>query len=334
MPGVAAGDGIRSPRRLERPPEPVEATSAGDRAGSAAERPLEPVDARVAATATGQHGIVTHAQLLRCGLTRHAIAHRVRTGRLIRLSRGVYAVGHLGLGWSAQRLAAVLGCGRAGVLSHADAAVGARLLEPVPGPIHVTCRSGHRLGPEGVIVHRAALAREDVVHLGPIPMTAPARTLLDLAAAGDERQLEFALREAQARRLVRPAELLRRCDRRRGARLLRAVLEDEPGLTRSEAERRLLRLLRRAGLPAPRTNVRIGRFEVDLLFADERLIVEVDGFAFHASRSAFERDRDRDAALTALGYRVMRFTWRTLVERPELVVARIAAALAEHRPAA
>lgn len=334
MVGVAAVDDTRIPRTGERPLRPVEAASAGGHGAESAERPLEPVDARIAATATTQHGLVTHPQLLRCGLTRHAVAHRVRTGGLIRLSRGVYAVGHLALGWPGERFAAVLGCGPAGVLSHADAATGTRLLAPQPGPIHVTCGSGHRLGPEGVIVHRAQLAAGDIVRLGPIPMTSPARTLLDLAAAGDERLLTQALREAQARRLIRPADLLRRCDRRRGARLLRQALESEPGITRSEAERRLMRLLGRAGLPAPLTNVRVGRFEVDLLFSDERLVLEVDGFASHGSRAAFERDRDRDAALAALGYEVMRFTWRAIVERPELVVARIAAVLARRHLAA
>jgi very-short-patch-repair endonuclease len=100
-----------------------------------------------------------------------------------------------------------------------------------------------------------------------------------------------------------------------------------PQLTRSEAERRFLDLIERARLPRPRTNVRIGRYEVDLLWPEQRLIVEVDGYAFHSTRAAFERDRARDAELIAAGYHVIRVTWRQLVEEPEATVALLAAAL-------
>jgi very-short-patch-repair endonuclease len=103
---------------------------------------------------------------------------------------------------------------------------------------------------------------------------------------------------------------------------------EQPQMTRSEAERRLLTLIERAALPRPRTNTRVGRYEVDALWPETRLIVEVDGFAFHGTRAAFERDRRRDADLTAMGFRVVRVTWRQLVDEPHLVVARLAGALA------
>ncbi len=102
----------------------------------------------------------------------------------------------------------------------------------------------------------------------------------------------------------------------------------KPALTRSEAERRLLELLRAADVAPSDVNVRIGRHEVDLLWRDEQLIVEVDGFAYHASRAAFERDRLRDAELQAAGYRVVRVTWLQIEHRPEAVIARLAQALA------
>jgi very-short-patch-repair endonuclease len=114
---------------------------------------------------------------------------------------------------------------------------------------------------------------------------------------------------------------------------LRAVLQQEPSLTRSEAERRLLALIRAARLPPPRTNVRVGGFEVDMLWPAERLVVEIDGFAFHGGCAAFERDRRRDAQLLARGYRVLRITWRQLTREPHAVVATIAAALAAATPA-
>jgi very-short-patch-repair endonuclease len=111
---------------------------------------------------------------------------------------------------------------------------------------------------------------------------------------------------------------------RRGRRALRAALEHEPAPTRSEAERRLLALIRAARLPRPETNVVVSGYEVDLLWREQRVIVEVDGFAFHSTRQAFERDRARDAALQAAGYRVIRVTWRQIVDEPHALVAQLA----------
>jgi very-short-patch-repair endonuclease len=188
---------------------------------------------------------------------------------------------------------------------------------------------------EGLRVHVVRrLDRRDIRVREGVPLTAPARTLLDLAAAIPVRDLERAVNEAQIRRLARPRQLLdvlERSRRRRGARALRELLDVDPAFTRSEAERRLLRLLRAAGIPPTDVNVRIGRHEVDFLWREQRLVVEVDGYAFHSSRAAFERDRLRDAELQTAGYRVMRVTWRHLVEEPEAVIARVAQALARPR---
>jgi very-short-patch-repair endonuclease len=162
-------------------------------------------------------------------------------------------------------------------------------------------------------------------------VTAPARTLLDLAAMVPIRDLERAVDEARIRRLVRPRQLLDVLDRspgRRGAGTLRRLLDGDPTLTGSEAETRLLALLRAAGLPPTAVNARLGHYEVDFLWREQRLLVEVDGYAYHGTRAAFERDRARDADLQARGYRVMRVTWRQLVDQPEALIARIAQALA------
>lgn len=168
----------------------------------------------------------------------------------------------------------------------------------------------------------------EVVHRHGIPVTTPARTLLDLARTAPQRELEGAVEQAQLARFVTPTDLaavLRpRCP---GAARLRRALEAEPAFTRSEAEQRLLALVQRADIPGPRTNVHVGRYEVDALWEERRFVVEVDGFAFHSSRAAFERDRLRDAELQAAGYRVMRVTWRQLTERPEALTARLAVAL-------
>jgi very-short-patch-repair endonuclease len=116
--------------------------------------------------------------------------------------------------------------------------------------------------------------------------------------------------------------------RHRGVNALRAAIATQPKLTRSEAERRLVELIRAARLPEPLTNATIGRHEVDLLWDASRLVVEVDGYAFHSTRSAFERDRRRDAELHAIGYRVLRVTWRQIADDREALVATLAGAIA------
>ena len=116
--------------------------------------------------------------------------------------------------------------------------------------------------------------------------------------------------------------------RRHGARQLRQIVEaDAPAITRSKAEDQLLALVRVAELPAPQANARLGPYEVRVLWRDHGLVVEVDGFAFHSSRRAFERDRERDAHLTAEGLRVVRVTWRRIVDRPKATIGLIARAL-------
>jgi very-short-patch-repair endonuclease len=146
------------------------------------------------------------------------------------------------------------------------------------------------------------------------------------------RGLERAFGEAVARRLTTGAavlDVLSRHPRQPGSRALRSVLgSDQLALTRSEAEERLLALIRRAGLPEPETNVRICGYEVDFLWRPQRLIVEMDGHAFHSTPERFESDRLRDGVLAAAGLRVMRVTWRQLTQEPEAILVRLGAALA------
>ena len=166
-----------------------------------------------------------------------------------------------------------------------------------------------------------------------IRVTSAARTLLDLATVLPPSLLERAIAEAQVRGIARKRDLVDQLERnrgRRGTRALRQLLDlaGGPAFTRSAAERRLLRLVRAAELPTPEVNARVGGFEVDFVWRDQRLVVEIDGFTYHASRAAFERDRQRDSILAARGYTVIRVTWRQLVDAPEAVVARLATALA------
>jgi len=238
-------------------------------------------------------------------------------------------------------MAAVLACGSNAVLSHRNAAVLWGLL-PITAAatpeVSVPARNPG-LKP-GIVIHRVvALDPRDVTKLERIPITRPARTLVDLAALLDRRELERALAEAYAKRRFTRAALgavLNRAANAPGTAALRRALATDlaPALTRSEAEERLLGLIRKAGLPSPEVNARLERYEVDFLWPAERLVVEVDGFRYHSSRAAFERDRLRDAKLQAQGHRVMRVTWRQIIEAPEAVLVRIAQGLAVSRAAA
>jgi very-short-patch-repair endonuclease len=277
-----------------------------------------------------QDGAISYAQLAGCGMRRGAVAHRVRTGWLRRIHRGVFLVGPVA-GPRAYEHAALLACGEGGVVSHASAAALWRFRPARVGTVEVTLTAAHRRPRRGIAVHRAQLRPDEIRHAGALRVTSPARTLLDLAATLPWHELELAANEAQVLGLTTPAEvraLLDATPRRPGVAAVRAAFADAPRVTRSELERRMRALARRVGLPIPRTQVRLLRYTVDFLWERERVVVEVDGFRAHGTRLRFETDRERDAALVAAGYRVLRFTWRQLVEQPEVVAARLAVVLA------
>ncbi len=206
------------------------------------------------------------------------------------------------------------------MLSHLSAAMPWKLLRPASGEgadatVDVMILGAQTARPTGVRVHRTRLLlpREVRVHER-LPLTSPARTLLDIADLLSGRELERAYAEAQVSRIVRAAELsdvLSRAAGRRGAPLIAALLDRRagPAITRSEAEERFLGLVRSAQLPDPIANVRLHGYEVDFLWRQQQLVVEIDGYKYHRSRSAFERDRAKGAKLTAAGFHVMRVTW-------------------------
>ena len=186
---------------------------------------------------------------------------------------------------------------------------------------------------DGIRVHRSLTLRaEDVTVRDGIPVTTVARTLYDLARTGPGPDVERALASALDAQLTDAAALgawLDRCARYAGAPRLRALLgaNEPPSVVRSTAEARFLALVRRAQLPEPQTNVRVRGFEVDFYWRTERFVVEMDGFAFHASARMFESDRRRDAVLMSAGIRVMRVTWKQLENEPEAMLVRLARAL-------
>jgi very-short-patch-repair endonuclease len=269
-----------------------------------------PPDAKVAAIAARQHGVVSISQLRDAGLSADAVWDRSRLGRLHRVHRGVYAVGHRALGFEGRCMAAVLALGDA-VLSHRGAAALWRMLPPAAGPIDVSVASrGGRRRHRGIRVHRPrSLGDKQLTRRHRIPVTTPARTISDL------------------RRVAAPAELRRAI---RQAEVLGLTLDEEidGDRTRSELERLFLELCRRHDLPMPEVNTRVGGLIVDFLWRDPRLIVETDGYRFHRGRAAFEDDRARDLGLRALGFEVLRLSYRQVKEEPGRVAAALRIALA------
>lgn len=244
--------------------------------------------------AVRQHGVVARRQLLGAGVSKRRVERMVSDGRLIWLHRGVYAVGHRAIGEKGRAMAAVLACGPGAVLAGRWAAALWGLVRWPRGNVEVIAPNS-RSRP-GIKVRRSALnAREVTWHHG-IPVTTAARTLRDL---GDPPRL---VAEAQVKRLIpTPAE----------------------GITRSELERRFLRVVQEAGLPRPLTNHQVEGFEVDAVWLQQRLVVELDGWEFHRTRAAFERDRERDAVLMLAGWRTMRITARGMdAERLRRALAR------------
>jgi very-short-patch-repair endonuclease len=240
----------------------------------------------------------------------------------------VYAVGHLAIGRHGRWAAAVLAAGEGAVLSHRSAAcLWGMLDQSVEEGMEVTVPRSSR-STARVRRHHGHLRLDEVVIQVGIPVTCVARTLFDVAACLPAWKFERALREAEVLRLPqRPslADLYVRHPRRRGAKSVRRTLEAlsqlPGGHTRSAMEDRFLRFLASRGLPLPETNARlkvgVRRYEVDCLWRTFRLIVELDGHEAHGTRSAFEGDRERDRRLQAVGWRVIRVTWRQLTDQPE-----------------
>jgi very-short-patch-repair endonuclease len=289
--------------------------------------------AAIAALAARQHGVVARRQLTAMGMTPAAVDWQLQRGRLHYVRRGVYHVGPLPQPLS-REMTAVLLCGDAACLSHGSAAALLGMLERrARDGIHVTALRNRRV-PDWIQLHRVRRLAEDEATLHDhIPITTPARTLLDLAGEAPSADVEHAMIEAVRRRLTDRAAIARLIERhpaRRGVPLLRELLEraENPQLTRSEAERRLREIIRGAELAAPRMNVRVAGYEVDAFWPKERVIVEVDGFALHSSHSAFQRDRRRSVDLSADGNTVLRITWHQLTRRPLVVAARLGAILA------
>ena len=278
-----------------------------------------------------QFGVVSRAQLLARGLSADVIGDAVRAGRLRPLHRGVYAVGHVQLRREGTWMAALLACGEGSVLSHQSAAALWRIGDGGVDPIDLIVAGDGGRKRRGIKTRRQVLAADEILVRDGLRVTTPERTLVDLAAAWDGRTLRKLVERAQDARRFNPAAIERVAARRphhRGTAALLALatlLGPDADRAASELERLFLKLCRRARVPPPLVNELIGGRRRDFVWPDVRLVIETDGYAYHSSRRAFRRDRQRDRELTALGWRPARFTFEEVVLEPRLVVAEIGA---------
>jgi very-short-patch-repair endonuclease len=265
-----------------------------------------------------QHGVIAHAQLIGFGYTAKGIKHRITSGRLHQIYRGVYAVGRRELAREGEWMAAVLACGPDAALSHDSAAALLQIATVPTEPIHISVLSAGR-SRDGIVVHRRT-ELSTTTHQR-IPTTTPAETLIDLSTTWPQNRLEAAINEADKLDLIRPDRLRRAAEKagRHGASLRRILDRQTFRLTESELERYFLPIVRRTILPMPDTQVRFGRYRVDFYWPTLSLIVEADSGRFHRTAAQQTRDREKDQALTVRGLTVLRFTHAQVVYEPDHV---------------
>jgi very-short-patch-repair endonuclease len=299
-------------------------------------------DGLIAQLAERQHGVVAIGQLLDLGIEERAVHRRAEAGSLHRIHQGVYAAGHPALTVEGRWMASVLACGSEAALSHRSAAALWKLYPERPGSIDVTAPKRRGRIPKGIAAHRhGSLSPDDRTMVCGIPCTTVTRTLLDFAGVAPVWELRKAISEAEVLGLldvIAMRKLIRRSRGRRGVARLRLILEEldpETKRTRSELERRFLRMCKRAGLPPPEVNASLevddGRLEPDFLWRDAGLIVEADGRRYHDTGSAFQLDRRREQRLQLAGWRVSRCTWTQVISEPRELAATIRGLLTNPR---
>jgi hypothetical protein len=284
----------------------------------------EGIEAAIASLAGEQRGYVTRRQLLELGLRSDAISYRQEAGRLLPVHAGVYAVGHQRTLPQDKAFAAILACGPGAVLSHATAATVWGIYRRWTTPFHVTVATARRR--EGIHVHRAKLHTRDLDRQLGLPVTSPSRTLFDNAPELTDKALTRAVNDLLRGHFLVLEDLaatVERHPRHPAAPRLREFVEASTGPTASEFEDAFTAFCRRFSLPQPLCNTKVAGFEVDAYFPEQQVIVELDSWRFHSSRSSFESDRERDATMLALGIVTVRITWKRLTDSPEREAVRL-----------
>jgi hypothetical protein len=286
--------------------------------------------AALAGTARRQHGIVSLAQLLDASFSRRQVENAVRDGLLVPVHRGVFALAYVPRTMQTRLIAAVLAVGDGAATSHISATILHRLLIlSLPATIDIVTLRRVR-SRQGIRVH--ARRKVEPVVVDGIRVTDVATTTRDLASTRIATPLlRRAVRQAQVEHKVPYEAFVAVLDGSPGTRRLRAVLGAKAVPTRSMAEDRMEALLDRHGFPPREHNAEVAGEETDVLFADARLIVEVDSRGFHTSQIAQENDRRKQAAWEAAGYAVLRITRDQLVHDTERTFVRLRHALAARR---
>jgi very-short-patch-repair endonuclease len=294
-----------------------------------------PADRRIADLAHAQHGVVGFQQLLALGIGRGAIEKRVRARRLIPLHVGVYAVGHTRLSAMGRRTAALLACGPGAVLSHHTAGDHLNVRPNASPIIHVTVPTTAGRSQPRIRVHRTRRPREQdvIVHEG-LAVTSVARTLLDLSATLEVAQLRKAIERAMRNGTYDHDAMLDLIPGRPTRKLRAALAQADPADVNSNLESDFLALCREHDLPRPEVNVWLGDRQVDFLWRERRVIVEVDSWKYHRGRYAFGDDRSKDVDLTLEGFTVLRFTDEDVAERPGTTAAKLRPLVATLRASA
>ncbi len=293
------------------------------------------VDAAIAAVAAEQHGNITRRQLLALGVDDDAIGRRVKAGRLFRVYTGVYAVGRPPVTPLERAGAAVLACWPGAALSHASAMTLWGFWRSWDTPFEVILVGNRR--PKGIRVHRSTTLRrrEITTQLG-IRTTSPARTLIDMSPRLKDKALKRAVNNA----LTSPwltedqlAETVAWHAGLKGAKRIAALIGLPGTPTRSGWEDDFPAFCAEYGLPAPVMGLPFHGYILDAVFGAEKVVVELDSWAFHRGKIAFESDRERDAHMLANGFVTVRVTEERLGGRPRDEAERLHAILAARRAA-
>jgi hypothetical protein len=276
--------------------------------------------------ATRSHGVVARAELLGLGLSPDEILHRMRSGALIRVHRGVYRVGHQAPSTLAGYMAAVKACGSGSLVAIGAAAYLWELIKGTSPPPVVLTPTKRRV--RGVRTRQSrGIDPADATTFRGIPVTTVARTLVDQAAELSVEKLARACHEAGVKHRTTPAEVEAVLDRRPnspGARKLRRILRGDERVTLSPLEKRFLALLRQRGLPLPsETNRHFAGKRVDCRWPDSSLTVELDSYRYHSSRHAWETDHRRERLARAAGDEFRRYTWGDVFEQPRFMLSEL-----------
>jgi very-short-patch-repair endonuclease len=276
----------------------------------------------VYASAANTLGLLTIADLRRCGVSSDRVTGLVASGALERVHRGVYRVGCYPSTLAHRALAATIACGENAVASHATAAA-LWGLGPEPERMDVLVPYARRSQRPGITVHRSkVILTRDVTSLGRVPVTRAHRTLADLSGAVDPRVLERSLDDAIRRRLVVPRQLTDVAGP-----VGRLAIERIGGAPESELERKALAVVKRYHLPRPALQYKTLGYRLDMAYPRPQVAIELDGWSAHFGKESRQSDYVRQNRLELAGWKVLRFTWDDITLRPREVARQVREAL-------